>query len=60
MNQFSPQELDDKIHTFMKGKIKKYPELGNEQYYIEREEHETREGVSRQLYPTTLRFGAQY
>ena len=60
MSEFSPQELDVKIHTFMKRKMEKFPELNNEQYYIERMDHETREGVSRQLFPTTLRFGAQY
>lgn len=60
MSEFSPQELDGKIHTFMKRKMEKFPELNDEQYYIERMDHETREGVSRQLFPTTLRLGAQF
>lgn len=58
MSQFSPQELDDKIHTFMKRKMEKFPELINEQYYIERVEPE-HDRASRQLFPS-MRLGAQY
>jgi hypothetical protein len=59
MSDFSPQQLEDKIHTFMKSKEKKFPELGTEQYHVDQVKPKTREGISRNWFPT-VRFGAQY
>ena len=36
MKDFSPHELDDKIHGFMARKMNQFPELEEERYYIER------------------------
>jgi hypothetical protein len=36
MKDFSPHELDDKIHGFMARKLNQFPELEEERYYIER------------------------
>lgn len=56
MSDFTPQDLDDKIHNFITKKLDKFPELQT----MEPIEHESREGISRQFFPSSLRFGAQY
>lgn len=49
MVQYSKQELDTKIHAFMKKKMHQFPELEDEPYVLEQDEsewHEARRRVS--------------
>lgn len=59
MSDFSPQDLDEKISAFTTRKFAKFPEL-HDKHYVEKVEHESREGISRSFFPTTMHFGAQY
>ena len=43
MVQYSKQELDTKIHTFMKKKMHQFPELEDEPYVLDHEKTEWRE-----------------
>lgn len=43
MNQYSPQELDAKIHTFMKKKMHRFPELKDRFHSIDEEHKELRD-----------------
>ena len=61
MTQYSQHELDSKIHAFMTKKMKEFPELDEEQYYIERAEPiEKRDAITRgQVFPA-FRLNTQY
>lgn len=61
MTQYSQHELDIKIHAFMAKKMKEFPELDDERYYIDRAEPiEKRDGLNRRQLFSGLRLNTQY
>lgn len=63
MTQYSlhEQELETKIHAFISKKMKEFPELEDERFYIERPEPiEKRDAVSRRQILPVMRLNTQY
>lgn len=64
MNHYSQTELDAKldakIYTFMERKMREYPELADERFYIERERAAAPDRVSRGQLFSFLRTNEQY